>query len=726
MNKNDVERVCGALLNGAELLGETNPDKAAAYGFVPGMGHGNLATIYSALSQQIGEGLFMFLTMGEFSTGKSTLINTILNENVLATKITPATGVIALLENGEPGSVKVYYENDEHGNTRPPKELSEKDFFVQYTLTPEDAEECEKTGSIQRFKNVMYAVIRRRCALIEDGVRLVDSPGLNESISQNKTTERFLPKANAVIFVMSALGAFHLGERMYIDKNFSGKYPQNVFFVFTRVDNTSYDQLELLKLQVRKGLDKVFRRPDGSFDDALFADRVFYVDAYHSGQLRIEGKAYNVDHKGVLIPLPDLTLEDTEIPRFERAVKTFLASDEKAVGQYRSVMGQVAGAYLGAQRASRTAYEMSLMPLDELDANIASATAELDKAEINLESIRRTFRSYAEILYNKLDGNMRKVQGDIDTDWLEHAEKAPQLGRFEVIGRGLGGIIHAIPIDASQEFIKKKMEASFSTYTDHAQPFFDAHLAELKTSNASSVESVCSELQRALGMQLDMIAHLVDSADDLFRGSRRTRDMKGMNAGDVFKTLINIVNVDPAEAAMAANGQQSWGDFFTSMTTNTVAKLGILLVAGPFAPAVLVGLILLHIFNLGRAGKKMAETDMGMVKQGFDENMKHEFAKQKNQLPQMILSSFKPAEDALINAITREIDAIKNRMGKALADRQTVGFNAEERKKVDDRNLAALKECLNTINTTLFAKELTEDGIEEAAKYALKSADAEK
>lgn len=721
MDKQSLQKVCAALEKGAELLDQKNDDRRERYGFPPGLGHPSYAAGYRALSQQIQEGLFMFLTMGEFSTGKSTLINTMLCENVLATKITPATGVIAQIENGKPGVVTVYYEPDDKGAPRAPEQLDESKFFNLFTLTPEDAEECQKTGCISRFANIRHAVIRRRCTLLEDGVRLVDSPGLNESISQNKTTEQFLPRANAIIFVMSALEAFKLGEKQYIALNFEEKERQNVFFVFTRADNTSYDQLELLKAQVRKGLDKVFRRKDGTFDENLFARRVFYVDALHSGQLRMEGTAYDIDRRGNCRPIQDLTLEDTEIPQLEQAVKAFLSSDQKTLDQYQSIMGQAAGAYIAARQASQKAYESSLLPLEELDKNIASAKTELEKANVNLENIRRAFQSYREILCTKMDGNMRAAQDKIDRAWPGFVAGAPQLGRLAVIARGLESIIHMIPIDATRSAVERAMKASFAKYTDYARPFFDEHLADLKAMNAESVKTVCEDLRQAVGAQVDMIAQLVDTADDLFRGSRKTREVKDMNPGDIFKTLVNIMNFDPAEAAMSSNGQQSWGEFFTGMVGHTAMEIGIVLGSGPFAPLALGGIIVYHIFRLGKAGKKMAETDMGLVKQGFDEHMKNEAVRLREVLPQKVRNTFIPAEEKLVENITREIEAIKTQMDQAQSERHDVGFSAEARKELDDKNLNALRECLRTIQTTLFGTELTEDGIRQAAQYSLRS-----
>lgn len=53
----------------------------------------------------------MVLVMGEFSTGKSTFINTLLGADVLTTAQIPTTAVISLLSYGETPAVKLHHQD---------------------------------------------------------------------------------------------------------------------------------------------------------------------------------------------------------------------------------------------------------------------------------------------------------------------------------------------------------------------------------------------------------------------------------------------------------------------------------------------------------------------------------------------------------------------------------------------------------------------------------------
>lgn len=105
------------------------------------------------------ENLFSIVFIGEFSTGKSTIINALLGNNILPTGITPTTDKITILRYG---SVKEEYE--ENGN--------------HYISIPEE-----------RLK----------------GVFIVDTPGTNVTLEQHEQiTHRFIPKADIVFFVIGA------------------------------------------------------------------------------------------------------------------------------------------------------------------------------------------------------------------------------------------------------------------------------------------------------------------------------------------------------------------------------------------------------------------------------------------------------------------------------------------------------------------------------------------
>ena len=105
------------------------------------------------------ENLFSIVFIGEFSTGKSSIINALLGEEILPEGITPTTDEITILKHGaEPGR-----------------------------------EVLEGIGHIslaqQRLKDIY----------------IVDTPGTNVTVAQHeKLTQDFIPRADIVFFTIGA------------------------------------------------------------------------------------------------------------------------------------------------------------------------------------------------------------------------------------------------------------------------------------------------------------------------------------------------------------------------------------------------------------------------------------------------------------------------------------------------------------------------------------------
>ena len=273
---------------------------------------------------------------------------------------------------------------------------------------------------------------------------------------------------------MNCVNAFSLLGKNYISANFAGKSPKNVFFVFTYADCISSDEnFSNLKKDVRTKLADVFRRKDGSFDEKLFNSRVFYVDAFHLGQIRIEGEAYDINRKGIKISRPDITLEETEIHRFERELKRFLDSDEKYIAQLRTIVSHSAGAYQRAKNESELQYQKSLLPVGELKENTVAAKRELDNARTNLNNISRAFDSFEAILYTRLCDNMSRFKDEVDRDWPAFASSpdAPSFNAGEMLKIAAGNIGVALAGKKKKDAAVEKLQAHFDSLSSFVNRF---------------------------------------------------------------------------------------------------------------------------------------------------------------------------------------------------------------------------------------------------------------
>lgn len=147
------------------------------------------------------ENLFSIVFIGEFSTGKSSIINTLLGIDALPEGITPTTDEITVMNYGD--------------------------------QTLESIENGSRLISIpeERLK----------------GILLVDTPGTNVTIEQHqKITEEFIPKADIVFFTIGAERAVTGSETKLIEF-IKEEWLKNIVFVLNKID-VAKDQQELDQL----------------------------------------------------------------------------------------------------------------------------------------------------------------------------------------------------------------------------------------------------------------------------------------------------------------------------------------------------------------------------------------------------------------------------------------------------------------------------------------------
>lgn len=149
--------------------------------------------------QSIEEGLFSIVLIGEFSAGKSTFLNALMQKRILPSYTRETTAAVNFLRhtskapNGEAGIV--YYRD---GRQQIVPDLS-VETLTKYVTVGGDSEGetvAETTERVDLFLESQF---------LEDGVMLVDSPGLN-GITENleEITRQQIKESHASIFMFSA------------------------------------------------------------------------------------------------------------------------------------------------------------------------------------------------------------------------------------------------------------------------------------------------------------------------------------------------------------------------------------------------------------------------------------------------------------------------------------------------------------------------------------------
>jgi len=322
---NDLDRVAqarlqvsdslGAIaqtLKQAELEGEKQSGKLEL--------HRDIEDITKA-SQTLRSGVFRLLVLGDMKRGKSTFLNALIGENLLPSDVNPCTAILTILRYGVEKKVTVHFNNGTN-----PENIDFKTFKQRYTIDPSEAKELEQQKKLA-FPEVSHAVVEYPLALLEKGVEIIDSPGLNDTEARNELSLGYVNNCHAVLFVMRASQPCTLGERRYLE-NYIKSRGLTVFFLINAWDQVKEslidpDDAEELA-EAEEKLRRVFRANLAEYCQIdgydVYDERVFELSSIQALRRRLKN--------------PDAALDGTGFAEFMGAISTFLTK-ERAVSEIR-------------------------------------------------------------------------------------------------------------------------------------------------------------------------------------------------------------------------------------------------------------------------------------------------------------------------------------------------------------------------------------------------------
>jgi hypothetical protein len=164
------------------------------------------APAFAALRKPLAQTDLVVAVAGDFKRGKSTLLNALIGERILPTRVAPATAVPCVLRYAPSLTVHAFFRDD-----RPPE--------------PIDPVDLERFASIPRPGDRDVPVFRPGIDHLEVGlpwsyptdVALLDLPGLNEEGGRAEMAQRAVAGADAVLVVLAATQLLGEDELQFLD-----------------------------------------------------------------------------------------------------------------------------------------------------------------------------------------------------------------------------------------------------------------------------------------------------------------------------------------------------------------------------------------------------------------------------------------------------------------------------------------------------------------------------
>lgn len=464
--------------------------------------------------KRLVENTHKVLVVGEAKRGKSTFVNALVGREILPTDVAVATSQVFNVRRAEREAYRLRFED---GSAR---DITLEDLERYGSQVAQDRGERPTLDRVIRWIEVDMPAIR----FLPKGVSLLDTPGTGGLYARHALiTNRFVPEADAVIFVLSSEQPMVHTEEQFL-KNILDVTP-DVFFIQTKIGL-------LGKERWQETLNRNQQILQDKFGDRLTDMRIWPMDS----ELLLEAPSPDEDREGFEEDFDDSRYEDVET-----ALQEFLF---RVAGWRRSALAVFeAGRYHSSARATLstrlTALEQDEGKLKEMQRRAADRRQQFEadwgqrgrkRGEI-VEGIRRTAAQGQRSMKEAL-----QPLGRIAIAQRARIEVVTSLEEAEDLNEQMPGDLVA----ATQEEWRRLRELAEKRFQESLGPFLleaDALSAQEDAENPNLV--VRGKDLQALGGRLW----------EPLRGAWREYSLAGIAAGTVLS-----ITVAPLAIATAAIG----------------------------------------------------------------------------------------------------------------------------------------------------------------------------
>jgi GTPase SAR1 family protein len=597
-------------------------------------------------STNLREGVFRLLVLGDMKRGKSTFLNALIGENILPSDVNPCTAILTVLRYGNEKRVTVYF-NDE----TEPEIIDFSTFKTRYIIDPAEAKRLEQENKLA-FPKVSHAIVEYPLSLLEKGIEIVDSPGLNDTEARNELSLGYINNCHAILFVLRATQPCTLGERRYLE-NYIKDRGLTVFFLINAWDQVKEslidpdDPEELAAAEAK--LHRVFQTNLAEYcqteNQDLYDQRVFPICSLMALRKRLKDA--------------NATLEGTGFPAFLGALNVFL-TQERAIAELRQARILTKQIATHVQEAVTRRIPLLESDIEELKAKIASVSPEFELlneicAEFQQE-IKRIGEQKSQAIAKSFHDFVINLGNTFETDFLRYQ---PSLNFLDFLSSG------------KREAFERELAKAFESYVNDK-------LAEWSRGAEKDIENAfvkLSQIATVYGVNYTEVTNKITeklTGQKLPPVNKLNQDDNSPSWAKWAAGIFSLARGNLAGVAMAGAGFD-WKNIMLNFVT--VYGVGTIITA---LTGVVLGPIGFALLGLGIGVFQADQARKELVKVARKELVKYLPQVAEEQSPKVaeaIKECFKVYEQEISSRMNEDIKSRKAELDNLVQQKQTVEIN---------------------------------------------------
>lgn len=202
----------------------------------------------AGINDRLKNHVFSVGIMGEFRRGKSTVINALLGQDIVPADIVPCSATLNYVRWDANKRAEIHFKD---GKT---KEVEVEELSQYVTKITKESEAMAA--------NVEDAVVYYPCPFCQNGVQIVDTPGLNDDERMTAISENVIPTLDAIVMVIVPDSPFSQSEAEFVRTKVMASDLGRIIFVVNKIDTIDEEDrprlLESIKTKIQDSvLDKM-------------------------------------------------------------------------------------------------------------------------------------------------------------------------------------------------------------------------------------------------------------------------------------------------------------------------------------------------------------------------------------------------------------------------------------------------------------------------------------
>lgn len=592
------------------------------------------------VSENLRQGLFRLLVLGDMKRGKSTFLNALIGERVLPTKVNPCTAVLTKVRYGNNKQVIVNYNDGKASES-----IDFQTFEQRFTIPPDEAKKFEKEEK-DAFPDVDYATIEYPLEILKNGVEFIDSPGLNDTEQRNKLALGYINNCHAILFVLSGKAQFTMNERRYLENYLKDKGLTTFFLInyWNYIRESLFDPEDEQELaEAENNVRQHFKTNLLSYCQVngknLYNQRVFELNALAALRACVKNKS----------------LKGTGFDKFIPVLDTFL-TEERIIAELLKVKTLARQTYQHVHESVGTRITLLDKGVEELREQIKAVQPEFNQLVEIRDGFKNEIHSKSEDYANSLaDDFYRYLSNLSNTLETDFAPYQPNLKVFDLLKGG-----------KRKEF-EQKLEHSFKQY-------FNDKMAAWTTGAEKKLKEAFSQLAQSAEMYGDAYSQITDQISAKLTGAKiETVEVSSEDKSPGWTrwagAAAGLLTGNPAGAALVGLGALNWKSLVTQVVAMVVAN-GILIygfgaILGPLGIALVP--VVTGPFQLAAARNKLIKTAKAEMKKSLPKIAKEQAWNVYNAVKEI----FDNFESGVTQRINGDVQSRKTELEELLAQKES-------------------------------------------------------